>query len=242
MNKKHLKLYLASVLLAFIAGMAVLINVIVLLKINVIEIFTNAILSSLLMFLCLMILGGLCLYIFKNIVERRDINNGKLKPEQEKEFDNLTQILTFDYFVNQIRNLEKPFSLIMLDIDCFRSINEKYGSVIGDLVLKVVAKAIKENVRNTDMIARYQGDGFAIILKNCPETNVVEIMGRIRQVIMKNDNLTDKNIKISASIGIYFVTEGESDDTMFRNAVEALKIAKENDSANKVVLIKKDIA
>lgn len=239
MNKKHLKMYLISLLLSFLSGIVLVLYILVIFRLNLESVINYTLISTIILSVCLLVLLGLSLVFFKRVLSKmifKNENNTYL----EEEFDNLTQIYTFDYFINQIENMETPFSLIMLDIDCFRDINLKHGTVIGDLILKVVAKAIKEHVRSTDIIARYQGDAFVIILKSCPEEVAVEIMSRIRLVILENDKLSDKNIKISTSIGIYYVKEKEISEMLFTNAIEALKSAKTADESGKVVLIKKD--
>lgn len=236
MEKQSMKIFLINILLAFIAGGLLVINLIVFLGINGVDILNGRFATGILLLFDIIILT-LCIYTYIYMLNNNYIKLNKIK-KTLKELDNLTQMYTFDYLISETNDIGLPFSLIIMDIDDFKEINDIYGLVIGDLVLKVVAKAIKENVRDGDIVARYQGDAFVIVIPNCSEKNTLEIMNRIRQVIIDNKNLLDKNIIISTSVGIYYVTEFEPRERVFRNAVEALKIAKGNDFEHKVVILK----
>lgn len=83
--------------------------------------------------------------------------------------DGLTGLYSQQYFWDQLRSMiqhdnSKNFSLIMIDLDEFKKLNDEHGHLVGDRVLKEIADTIKSHVRDSDTVARYGGDEFAIIL------------------------------------------------------------------------------
>ncbi len=117
-------------------------------------------------------------------------------------------------------------SLIYLDIDNFKNINDTYGHSSGDIVLKEFAKAIKEVVRNRDVFARWGGDEFAILM---PGTDIfgAQIAAEKIRVAIENIEYKDSG-DLSASIGIAEYNLGESGDDWFKRADKALYEAKVN--------------
>lgn len=132
-----------------------------------------------------------------------------------------------------------PLSLMMIDVDFFKQVNDRYGHDIGDRILKATTKEIKRRVRETDICARYGGDEFVIIL---PDTNLenAEIIGnRILNEFNYNVcNVRDmeiKDIDITLSIGIAIWKEGLSGDELTQIADEAMYKAKKR-GRNRVVI------
>ncbi|PKL40465.1 MAG: hypothetical protein CVV44_02360 [Spirochaetae bacterium HGW-Spirochaetae-1] len=104
-----------------------------------------------------------------------------------------------DEIISSVR-LKRYMSLLMIDIDFFKEINDKYGHQAGDLVLKRIAGIIEEQVRAIDLVARYGGEEFAVIL---PETNnemALMVAERIRNKI--EDHVFPRDIRITVSIGV----------------------------------------
>ena len=87
--------------------------------------------------------------------------------------------------ITEIRNQEHrhPFSLVLLDIDHFKTVNDTYGHNVGDQVLKTVAEAIRNSVRQNDVAARYGGEEFAVLLPESDEATAWEIAERIRKSV-----------------------------------------------------------
>jgi diguanylate cyclase (GGDEF)-like protein len=105
-------------------------------------------------------------------------------------------------FIRAVR-YKRNFSVLLLDIDCFKAINDSYGHSCGDAVLTKVAFIIRGCLRNSDMVARYGGDEFAILLPETDKSNAREIAERLRRLIEGTClEWKDKCISISASIGI----------------------------------------
>ena len=136
----------------------------------------------------------------------------------------------------------RPVTFIMLDVDHFKKVNDTYGHLSGDIVLKTVAKTIKEKTRDSDFVARYGGEEFAIILTETPLKNGIVAAEKIRQAIesKKIKTLNDKTVKVTVSCGVATVepqTNIESPEKLIDKADKALYKAK-NTGRNKVVVIK----
>ncbi|GAB6072389.1 GGDEF domain-containing protein [Venenivibrio stagnispumantis] len=104
----------------------------------------------------------------------------------------------------EIANLTKtPISIIMVDIDHFKKINDTYGHIVGDIVLKEVANTLKSNIRKSDYIFRYGGEEFLILLPHTTKEEAINIAEKLRKEIKNNViKYEDKEIKVTASFGV----------------------------------------
>lgn len=115
--------------------------------------------------------------------------------------------------------------VVMLDINDFKEINDNYGHLIGDKVLKVLANLIKESLRSDDLIVRYGGDEFLLILTNINVSKVKDIMRRLEEKLTKLDKFP---FKVKISYGIKAVTTNTEIDETIRSADEKMyKMKKE---------------
>lgn len=122
---------------------------------------------------------------------------------------------------------EKPFSIICIDIDLFKKINDSYGHLVGDEVLKLIAKTLNKSIRKSDVLARTGGEEFVILLQNTNLENALHLAEKIRQ---KVENIKYNDIQITISLGVSeidFIYD-RSVDTVFAKADEALYKAKDN--------------
>jgi diguanylate cyclase len=127
------------------------------------------------------------------------------------------------------RRYSRTLSLIMLDIDYFKKVNDTYGHQCGDFILKSVCETINAILRKVDMLVRFGGEEFCCLL---PETDLQSAMimaERIRKAIEKKEfNYNDAVIRITVSLGVHeFRGDIDSPDTLLRTADEALYKAKE---------------
>jgi len=124
----------------------------------------------------------------------------------------------------KLSRYDKDFSVIMLDIDNFKKINDTYGHHTGDKLLELVANSIKENIRECDYIFRLGGDEFVIFLPETHGEYAYQLAQRIRTNISKLDLNHDNNkTPISCSIGISSYRKDDQDlDAVVRRADAAL--------------------
>jgi diguanylate cyclase (GGDEF)-like protein len=147
--------------------------------------------------------------------------------------DSLTKIYNRSKFdeiirkeIERTRRYDKFLSIIIFDIDHFKNVNDTYGHLIGDYVLKTIANLTKENIRETDYLIRWGGEEFMIVL---PET-VLERAEVLADRIIKaiNSYKFKKAGRVTVSIGVAQFKEIESAESFIKRADEALYKAKTN--------------
>jgi diguanylate cyclase (GGDEF)-like protein len=152
--------------------------------------------------------------------------------------DGLTGAFNHRYFQEKLleeikraeRSKSSPFSLLMFDIDNFKSFNDDYGHQIGDSVLKHISEVVKKNIREIDIFARYGGEEFILLLPNTEKEGAVSVAEKLRKLIAINPLVTKKkNYFITVSVGCsVFPSDGEDKNTLIKRADEALYKAKQD--------------
>jgi diguanylate cyclase (GGDEF)-like protein len=135
-------------------------------------------------------------------------SNDKLRSLASR--DGLTGLFNHRYFQDFIEaelskgiRYERPFSLIMLDIDFFKKINDEYGHPVGDTVLKEMSAMIEQTVRKCDVVSRYGGEEFAIVLPETTLKGAVILAERLRKIVEQLVvKVNDENIRITVSLGL----------------------------------------
>ncbi len=122
-------------------------------------------------------------------------------------------------------------SIIFIDIDEFKQINDKHGHQFGDKVIKWVAARIKKRVRDTDFLGRYGGDEFLIVCPDCNDTQALFIAQDIRSL------LNNPKLHVKASVGVAQMQANDTQQTLLERADKAMYQAK-NQGKNKVVVYK----
>ncbi|GLS91612.1 diguanylate cyclase [Psychromonas marina] len=132
---------------------------------------------------------------------------------------------------------QQPASLIMLDIDHFKNINDTYGHPFGDEVIIGVANSIKENMRETDIAGRYGGEEFTLILVDTALEPAKLVAERIRKSIESlTFNHLGEQVKITASFGVAHITANIANDQSWIKAADlGLYIAKDSGRNNVAV-------
>jgi diguanylate cyclase (GGDEF)-like protein len=172
------------------------------------------------------------------------VNELLCKYNKKLDTDYLTKLYNrryYDYYlkklINLMHNTDKTFSLMIIDIDNFKDINDNLGHLIGDKVLKVVAETIKSSIRNRDTCFRFGGDEFAVILPDTSKKNAALIAERIQRKLSDiefyNDTENYELLNISLSMGIAEWTQGTDAEKITEYADQALYISK-NEGKNKV--------
>ena len=128
----------------------------------------------------------------------------------------------------QARRYEHRSSFIVADIDHFKSVNDTYGHATGDLVLKGVARILREKARDTDVVARYGGEEFAIAMPQTDGRGAEIIAERIRQTVLKQVFPTAAGpLQVTLSLGVAtYPDHGEDGDVLIDLADQALYDAK----------------
>ncbi|MDI3481123.1 MAG: diguanylate cyclase [Tepidanaerobacteraceae bacterium] len=146
--------------------------------------------------------------------------------------DMLTGLHSRRFFYMKLSELKKtlPVSLLFIDIDDFKSINDTYGHTAGDEILSQFACILKNNMRKNDIIARWGGEEFAVILPRTDASEALKIANRIRKLVeQKEFCLGEVACKLTISVGIAWAEKGKdvNSDRLFKKADEALYKAKE---------------
>jgi diguanylate cyclase (GGDEF)-like protein len=113
---------------------------------------------------------------------------------------------------------------MFLDLDGFKDINDQHGHEFGDLVLKATAERIRDEIRETDTVARIGGDEFVIILSSLPESDIADrIAASVIKRIAQPVQIQSTEVTISASIGISLYPEnGITAEELIRSADKAM--------------------
>jgi diguanylate cyclase (GGDEF)-like protein len=114
--------------------------------------------------------------------------------------DSLTNALSRDQFFNRVRKLKANYSLLFIDLNEFKQVNDTHGHQIGDVVLKVTATRIKNVLREGDLFCRYGGDEFIIVVPGGQRISSI-VLNKVKEVISKPIATSQSNITISCSIG-----------------------------------------
>ncbi len=123
----------------------------------------------------------------------------------------------------------KPVSVLMMDLDHFKKINDTYGHLVGDQVLKETVARIQSVIRSYDVVGRFGGEEFMVVLPNADTDIAVRVGERIRQAVSSRPIVADGQISISVTLsaGVASIgASGASADALIQSADEALYVAK----------------
>lgn len=135
--------------------------------------------------------------------------------------DALTGVFNKRYFLDRLKEefshskrIKQPLSLLMIDVDHFKNINDTHGHLAGDSVLSHLAGTVKQITRASDIFARYGGEEFAVLLRNSDEKGAIQMAERIRQTVEKSPAQFDSlSIPLTVSVGLATLCEGEEYDS-----------------------------
>ncbi len=164
------------------------------------------------------------------------IENAELHQEQERQAvtDGLTGIANRRSFnktlareFERAKRYQQPLSLVLLDLDYLKVINDNFGHQVGDEAIKAVGQVLKQSSRSIDLAARYGGEEFCLLLPNTKLAMTEQLAERLRRKI--NDFHLEGPGHISVSVGIAsYPLHADDSDTLFRKADEALYEAKQS--------------
>lgn len=156
--------------------------------------------------------------------------------------DGLTKVANrrkFDTEINRLFEQKTPFSLIMLDIDHFKKVNDTYGHTIGDKVLQFLASIMKGVADSDDLVFRYGGEEFGILLKNKSEKEAFELAEKLRKVLSKTKSPIGTPIYISLGVSSFYESD-TSPEQVIERADVALYQSKRT-GRNKTTLYEPDV-
>ena len=168
--------------------------------------------------------------------------------EEHSRIDELTQVYNRNYLqevmqaeLQRSRRFRHAFTVLFLDLDYFKGVNDQYGHACGDFVLKRSAALVRSAIRPSDILGRYGGEEFAVGLVECDESSAVRIAERIREAIAKAVLLYEGHgISITVSIGLSVLRpDVEKIETLMAQADQALYHAK-SEGRNRVEVFSKE--
>jgi diguanylate cyclase (GGDEF)-like protein len=132
----------------------------------------------------------------------------------------------------------RPLSLLMFDIDHFKSFNDSYGHLTGDQVLRLVGMSLKQTIKGQDITARYGGEEFAVVLPNTGLRQALTVADHIRRAVMAKE-LKKKSTgeilgRVTISVGVSLLKDGDDTDSLIERADACLYAAKRN-GRNRVI-------
>lgn len=139
---------------------------------------------------------------------------------------------------SRVQRIKSQLAIILLDCDFFKNINDKYGHLVGDEILKNICKICSEEIRTVDFFARYGGEEFVILLPDCDLSGAVETAKRIQQSLAVNCLVFDeREICVTVSIGICETTTKHNNfGELIKDADTAMYKAKTN-GRNKIEVL-----
>ena len=130
--------------------------------------------------------------------------------------------------MNRYRRYKRTFSLIMFDVDHFKDVNDTYGHIVGDKCLRETTRSVRSMLRQNDLLARYGGDEFVILLPETGKEKGLEVAEKIRQAIDLTDfTIKGRKIPLTITLGVTEVLPSDEHvETLFSRVDQALYQAK----------------
>lgn len=167
-------------------------------------------------------------------ITTKQLEESNFKLEKETQTDVLTGLHNRKYMKDFIeyqlgihRRHKNKFCLLFADIDYFKKVNDKLGHNTGDIVLKEFAELLKKESRNTDLIIRYGGEEFLMVLTDTAQEHAVSIAERIRYKV-ENHTFSSVPWKLTASFGVACAENHDSVESLIERADSSLYSAKKN--------------
>jgi diguanylate cyclase (GGDEF)-like protein len=168
------------------------------------------------------------------------IAGGNLEAEYHNEIyrlttvDGLTQISNRRFFeesidreISRCRRYQRDLSLVLIDLDHFKSINDTYGHLAGDYVLKRFASTVRAKIRREDVFARYGGEEFALLLPEVDTVGATQMAEKVRRLAERElFEFEGQQIAITLSLGVATLQKGHDSEALIAAADEKLYAAK----------------
>jgi diguanylate cyclase (GGDEF)-like protein len=171
--------------------------------------------------------------LFRDITERKNFEQGLIAAAL---YDSLTglpnRVMFREHLAKALARAERGdqnLALLFVDLDGFKAINDEFGHLIGDDLLRSVAQRLSSTVRAGDLVSRFGGDEFTVILENCEMDHLPDIVERFSSVLEAPIDLEGQPVRVSASIGLVTYPESATDgDALIQMADAAMYVAKKD--------------
>jgi diguanylate cyclase (GGDEF)-like protein len=132
--------------------------------------------------------------------------------------------------INLASRMEKPLSIIVVDLDYFKNVNDTYGHTFGDNVLKTASKILDGKSRKSDIVCRFGGEEFVLILPETTSEGAAALAEKMRKAFEKTIHKMPDNevLKVTASFGVASFSKNDTSQTLFDKADKAVYFSKEN--------------
>ena len=166
-----------------------------------------------------------------NKYQKESITDGLTGLNNARKFD-----AVFNKLINELKINEQKLSLLYIDIDFFKKVNDTYGHSEGDVVLKELGVRLLKNTRPLDIVSRNGGEEFTVVLLDCPLNRAVEIAERIRSNVESNPFTLNsgKELNLTVSIGVASYQETTSEPEMLIDDADKALYKAKNSGRNKV--------
>jgi diguanylate cyclase (GGDEF)-like protein len=165
-----------------------------------------------------------------DLVDRNaELRNEKEKYRKLSTIDGLTKVLNrhgIEQFLLSLRAAKLPASVIVIDLDHFKRINDQRGHYVGDRVLQTVGEILQAHTRNTDGLGRWGGEEFVLVCPGASLAKSADLAEKLRLRIMDTNFIPEDPLSITASFGVAASEAGENFEDAFRQADQALYLAK----------------
>ena len=148
----------------------------------------------------------------KNVELFHDVRENSLQDGLTGCFNRTHALESLDAELRRARRANKPFSMLMFDLDHFKAINDRYGHLCGDAVLSAVGVRMKAALRSSDLKCRYGGEEFFVLLPDTPMAGARRVSETLRLAISKDPvPWGDGHVSVTASFGVTEIIPGETD-------------------------------
>jgi diguanylate cyclase (GGDEF)-like protein len=168
------------------------------------------------------------------VISGYTVNRFQRRLEQMARTDKLTGLFNREFFealfeqaVNATTRHEEPLSLVLFDIDEFKDVNDRYGHLVGDRVIRDLALVARTKLRKTDVISRWGGDEFIILLSDCNRRDAWRIGDQLRRDIRERVRVPGTERPVTISVGVATYRKHEDMERLLERADAQLYRAKQ---------------
>lgn len=182
------------------------------------------------------LLGSYLLYPLRNALLYARALRVALEDPLTGAFNRVALAGSLERDISLARRHGSPFSVIMLDLDHFKTINDRYGHLTGDCMLKIVVEQIRHCVRDSDPVFRYGGEEFTVLLSNTDAAGAARLAERIRATTAQLETLCEGHlVRVTLSAGVAELNPDDGPERLLLRADRALYQAKQ-EGRNRVVV------